>query len=302
MYRDKRNRLCIKNNNSEIALKEDWFGNKKDWIVISYKIEGATKTITSGTHYTGEALPETSKESIAQIEKSGNEKEVQAIAELIERTKVGRIKGEREAITFLESKGIEAGKAEEMTSEIITQGRRMMRKSFSETVSALLKSLTGGNKEDDEEIKKGEEAENEKDDEQLIINLDDEDDGAEADAEEQEEADEAETKEEVDEDESEEDEEKEVAKNSSTVEGATVLKSLDYELSTMRKSMKALRKQNEDLGQAITNLAEMVCKIGEKKFLRNRLCQKACTEIAHYKRVCHKVDRQKRICTECNLF
>lgn len=57
VYRDKRNGLCIKNNNSEIALKEDWFGNKKNWIVTSYKIEGATKTITSGTHYTGGGSP-----------------------------------------------------------------------------------------------------------------------------------------------------------------------------------------------------------------------------------------------------
>ncbi|WP_024469303.1 LPD1 domain-containing protein [Treponema pedis] len=72
VYRDKRNRLCIKNNNTEIALKEDWFGNKKNWIVTSYKIEERAKTITSSSNYTGETLPETSTISVPQLEKKNN--------------------------------------------------------------------------------------------------------------------------------------------------------------------------------------------------------------------------------------
>lgn len=170
-----------------------------------------------------------------------------AIQQLIDLAKRGRINGEKDAMDFLVSKGLSKEKAGEITSEIIKQGRQVMKKSFSDTVSELLKSLTG-KKEDEEDINKGRNKDEDVDDIDLG-NGEDENTG--------------------DEDDENNDEPEEGSDDNSDddqmVDGSELLKSLDYELSEMRKSMKVLRKQNEDLGKAVVDLAQMVYAIGNEK-------------------------------------
>ena len=126
-----------------------------------------------------------------------------------------------------------------------------MKKSFSNAVSDLLKSLTGGNpKDDDEDIKKGNEDGANADDE----NLGDENDGIDLDDE--------------DEDEDDEDEENEddgENNDEDMVDGGEVLKALDASITTLAKSQKATEKRLNDLGEAIVGLAEMVSAIGNQK-------------------------------------
>lgn len=173
-----------------------------------------------------------------------NEEEI--IAQLVELAKNRRINGKDDAIEFLILHGISKEKAGEITSEIINQGGQMMKKSFSNAVSDLLKSLIGGNpKDDDEDIKKVNEDGANADDE----NLDDENDDIDLD------------------DEDEEDEEKEEGENDDEdmVDGGEVLKALDATITTLAKSQKATEKRLNDLGEAIVGLAEMVSAIGNQK-------------------------------------
>ena len=176
-----------------------------------------------------------------------NEKEI--IAQLVELAKNRRINGEDDAIEFLVLHGISKEKAGEITSEIINQGGQMMKKSFSNTVSDLLKSLTGGNpKDNDEDIMKGNEdganADDENLDDENDIDLDDEDE---------------------DEDEDKENEDDGENDDEDMVDGGEMLKALDATISTMAKSQKATEKRLNDLGEAIVGLAEMVSAIGNQK-------------------------------------
>lgn len=185
------------------------------------------------------------------VEKSNDTvDETLAIQQLIDLAKRGRINGEKDAIDFLMSKGLSKEKAGEITSEIIKQGRQVMKKSFSNAVSELLKSLTG-KKEDEEDINKGRDKDEDVDDIDLG-NGEDENTGDEDDAD----GEDTEEPEEEPDDNSDDDQ---------MVDGSKLLKSLDYELSEMRKSMKVLRKQNEDLGKAVVDLAQMVYAIGNEK-------------------------------------
>lgn len=185
------------------------------------------------------------------VEKSNDTvDETLAIQQLIDFAQRGRINGEKDAIDFLMSKGLSKEKAGEITSEIIKQGRQVMKKSFSNAVSELLKSLTG-KKEDEEDINKGRDKDEDVDDIDLG-NGEDENTGDEDDAD----GEDTEEPEEEPDDNSDDDQ---------MVDGSKLLKSLDYELSEMRKSMKVLRKQNEDLGKAVVDLAQMVYAIGNEK-------------------------------------
>ena len=132
-----------------------------------------------------------------------------------------------------------------------------MKKSFSNAVSDLLKSLTGGNQKDDEdEINKGcksvKKADVDEDDIDLDdedIDLDDEDDTDKGDEEKEDEEDKDEAKEE-DED---------------MVDGGEVLKALDATLATLAKSQRATQKRIDDLGEAVVGLAEMISAIGNQQ-------------------------------------
>ena len=167
-----------------------------------------------------------------------NEKEI--IAQLVELAKNRRISGKDDAIEFLILHGISKDKAGEITSEIINQGGKMMKKSFSKTVSDLMKSLTGGNPKDDEEdINKGEGNDPENDDDE--IDLDDSD---------------------VDEEDENEDSDDSDEEDDDMVEGGEVLKALDSDLSSMHKSIMDTNKRIDDLGEAVVGIAEMLAKIG----------------------------------------
>ena len=171
-----------------------------------------------------------------------NEEEI--IAQLVELAKNRRINGKDDAIEFLILHGISKEKAGEITSEIINQGGQMMKKSFSNAVSDLLKSLTGCNpKDNDEDIRKGDEGGTNTDDE----NLDDENDDIDLD---DENLDDGNYGENDDED---------------MVDGGEVLKALDATITTLAKSQKATEKRLNDLGEAIVGIAEMVSAIGNQK-------------------------------------
>lgn len=190
------------------------------------------------------------------VEKSNDTvDETLAIQQLIDFAQRGRINGEKDAIDFLMSKGLSKEKAGEITSEIIKQGRQVMKKSFSNAVSELLKSLTG-QREDEEDINKDRGVKTTDDNGTGDdVNLDNGKDGNTGDEDDADGEDTEEPEEEPD-DNSDDDQ---------NVDGSEVLKALDFELSEMRKSMETLRKQNEDLGNALVNLAQMVYAIGDEK-------------------------------------
>lgn len=215
----------------------------KKSLCAGYNTDSATKT-------GGQALiPEDTGTKTVEVSNThavskSDASEEDVIARLVELAKKGRIDGENDAIDFLLANGISKEKAGEITSEIINQGGQMMKKSFSSAVSDLLKSLTGCNpKDDDKDIKKGNEdganAENENPDDENDVDLDDEDNDEE--------------KEDGDED------------GGDMVDGGEVLKALDASITTLAKSQKDTEKRLDDLGKAIVGLAEMVSAIGNQK-------------------------------------
>nr|DAW67015.1 MAG TPA: crystallin beta/gamma motif-containing protein [Herelleviridae sp.] len=62
------NRIAIESNGYHIGLRQQWNGQKKNWIITAFDKEAAAKTTRSTSDYTGETLPATSKQSIAQSE------------------------------------------------------------------------------------------------------------------------------------------------------------------------------------------------------------------------------------------
>lgn len=219
----------------------------KKSLYAGYNTDSAAKT-------GGETLiPEdVGTKTIDATEKSATKKDEKAvIADLVDLLKKRRIENEKDAIDYLVANGIDKENAGEITSEIINQRGQMMKKSFSNAVSDLLKSLTGCNpKDDDEDIRKGNEDGASADDENLDdgnddINLDDED--------------------EDDDDEDKDDEDGGKNDDEDMVDGGEVLKALDVTISTLAKSQKATEKRLNDLGEAIVGLAEMVSVIGNQK-------------------------------------
>ena len=124
-----------------------------------------------------------------------------------------------------------------------------MKKSFSDSVAKLLKSLVGSNENDDDDIKKNADVGNDdnpagkNDDDDIKKNAgagengegegggnDNDDDGGD-----------------------------------DNMSGEEVLKALDADLSDMRKSIKANQEQIQDLGGAIEGLAQMIYAIGNQQ-------------------------------------
>ncbi len=182
-------------------------------------------------------IPEdTSTNSVNIMNESQFDSVIRDVANLL---KNGEIAGEENAIEYLMSHGVDMETSQAIVCELIFQGAQNMKKSFSSAVSDLYKSLVGaGQNDDDDELNKG---------------GGELEDGDELDFSSDEDSDEDEEENDSDEDEEE------------NVSGAEVLKSLDFELKTMRKSMKAQREQIKDLGEAVETLAKMVCKIGNEK-------------------------------------
>ena len=168
------------------------------------------------------------------------------ISELLTALEGGNVNGETAAELFLRSKGIEKARARVIVREIIKQGGEMMKKSFSGAVGDLLKSLTGAGKDDDDKVEKGEGG--------AVINLDDEpDDENGGDG-----GDNGKKKKKKPDDNGNDDPEGGDDDDDEEIDGTALLKSLDMELASMRKSLKAARRQINDLGNAVVNLAQMV--------------------------------------------
>ena len=170
----------------------------------------------------------------------------EAIAGLIEMLQRGRVNGTQDATDYLTAHGVPKEKTGEIIAEIIDQGGLMMKKSFSDSVASLLKSLVGGSGNGDEDdIKKNEGGANgndpagNNDDDDIEKNKadpgedggngNDDDDGGD------------------------------------DMSGEEVLKAIDADLSDMRKSIEAYQEQIQDLGGAIEGLAQMIYAIGNQQ-------------------------------------
>lgn len=224
---------------------------------------------TDSAEFTGgrALIPEDTGNAGSTAEENGTEDEDVLLEKLADLAVRGRIRGEKDAVDYLVSQGMDKAKAGMLVPEIIKQGRQMMGKSFSDAVAALLKSLSGGNpKDEDEVIEKGGEEGNGNPD----PDPDEEADGTEYSGwTEGEDPDEDEPEEEDSGEEDEEDGEDEGTGGdggkAGNAEGSEVLKALDSELKDLRKSVKDLHRQNGDLGKAVVGLAEMLAAIGNKK-------------------------------------
>ena len=209
----------------------------KKSLCAGYSTDSAT---TTG----GQALiPEdTNTKTIDATEKSQTaEADVhEAIAGLIEMLKRGRVNGKQDAADYLVAHGVDKEKTGEIISEIIDQGGLMMKKSFSDSVAKLLKSLVGSNENDDDDIKKNADVGN---DDNPAGKNDDDDIKKNAGA----------------------GENGEGEGGDDNVSGEEVLKALDADLSDMRKSIKANQEQIQDLGGAIEGLAQMIYAIGNQQ-------------------------------------
>lgn len=170
----------------------------------------------------------------------------EAVAGLVEMLNRGRVTGKQDAADYLVAHGVPKEKTGEIIAEIIDQGGLMMKKSFSDSVASLLKSLVGGSGNGDEyDIKKNvdgggdnDPAGNNDDDDIEKNKADpgegggngnDDDDGGD------------------------------------DMSGEDVLKALDADLSDMRKSIEAYQEQIQDLGGAIEGLAQMIYAIGNQQ-------------------------------------
>jgi len=76
----------------------------------------------------------------------------EAVAGLVEMLNKGRVNGKQDAADYLVAHGVPKEKTREIIAELIDQGGLMIKKSFSDSVASLLKSLVGrsGNGDDDD--------------------------------------------------------------------------------------------------------------------------------------------------------
>ena len=219
----------------------------KKSLCAGYNTDSAT---TTG----GQALiPEdTNTKTIDATEKSQTaEVDVhEAIAGLIEMLKRGRVNGKQDAADYLVAHGVDKEKTGEIISEIIDQGGLMMKKSFSDSVAKLLKSLVGSNENDDDDIKKNADGGN---DDNPAGKNDDDDIKKNAGAGENGEGEDGGNGNDDDDG------------GDDNMSGEEVLKALDADISDMRKSIKANQEQIQDLGGAIEGLAQMIYAIGNQQ-------------------------------------
>lgn len=216
-----------------------------------YETDSAAKTGGSAL------IKEDLENNVTKLNNESVDTEKELIRSLMESIKTGEVDGKEQAERYLTSRGIDMEHSRYIIREIIKQGGQMMKKSFSESVSALLKSLTGGNQKDDEETVNDEDESKKTsvvEDDDVTINLDDED-GEDEDDDEDEETPKKSNGKKSD-DYSEDDE---------VVDGTEVIKSLNDEIIAVRKSLKAVTKTQDDIGKAIVMLAQMFEAVGGEK-------------------------------------
>ena len=222
----------------------------KKSLCAGYSTDSAT---TTG----GQALiPEdTNTKTIDATEKAQTpETNIQeAVAGLIEMLKRGRVNGTQDAADYLVAHGVAKEKTREIISEIIDQGGLMMKKSFSDSVAKLLKSLVGSNENDDDDIKKNAAGANTED----AAGKNDEDDIKKNKADTGEDGNGAGG--------GNDDDDGSNEGGGDEVSGEQVLKALDAEITAMHKSIQAHQEQIQDLGGAIEGLAQMIYAIGNQQ-------------------------------------
>jgi len=175
-----------------------------------------------------------------------------AIDELLRLAKDERVNGKDDAVAFLMSKGIEKENAEEIASEIINEGGEMMKKSFSEQVSAILKSLGGGGNNNGNEgsdnggeggyFSKSDEGSNDE-------SKDDDGEGGEG-------GDDGSA-------ESKDDDDINFDDDDDDGDGSAVIKALAKELQSLKKSIKELHEENVDLGNSMLGIANIVKSVAD---------------------------------------
>lgn len=203
-----------------------------------------------------------------ETEKSQNNDSMEKdlIQSLMMALQSGEVTGEEDAIGFLIDRGMEEENARTVVREIINQGGSRMKKSFSESVSSILKSLTGGKDKEEDEIMKGEENSLFDDEE---IDLDDEDlgDPSDEDSDDEDDMD--------DEDEETEKSCKKSLDEEDFVDGTELLKSLSDEIATTRKSNAELQAQVEDLGKAVVEMSKALASMGREELPRRSTMSKS---------------------------
>lgn len=171
----------------------------------------------------------------------------EAVAGLVEMLNRGRVTGKQDAADYLVAHGVPKEKTGEIIAELIDQGGLMMKKSFSDSVANLLKSLVGGSGNGDEDdIKKnvdggdGNDPAGNNDDDDIEKNKADPGEGGEGEGN----GDDG---------------------DGDDVSGEEVLKAIDADLTAMHKSIQAYQEQIQDLGGAIEGLAQMIYAIGNQQ-------------------------------------
>lgn len=187
----------------------------------------------------GNALVKEDVESrTADTGDTGNEgAEKETLRALLAALRTGEVKGRKQAERFLIENGFDGKQSRIAVREIIDYGGLKMGKSVSETLKAMMKSLSGKSDDDsekDNKPKQGEEGvgedgnidpENKGDDDDAPANDDDDD----------------------------------------VVDGTAFMKALVEENEALRKSIDGLEKQIADMGEGMVMLGEMVSAIGGQK-------------------------------------
>lgn len=195
-----------------------------------YGTDSATKT-------DGNALILEDVEKNTLVATESGEKET--LRALLAALQTGEINGERQAEIFLENNGFTAEQSRAAVREIIKEGGLAMKKSVSETLKEMMKSLTGkcgDDSEKDNALKNG--AAGGGEDDNNDINLDDNGD--------------KEEKEKGDDDDE-------------VVDGTELMKSLAEENGALHKSIGEMQKQIADMSEGMLSLGEMVMAIGGQK-------------------------------------
>lgn len=188
----------------------------------------------------GNALVKEDVESkAADTGDTGNEgAEKETLRALLAALRTGEIKGRKQAESFLIENGFDGKQSRITVREIIDYGGLKMGKSVSESLKAMMKSLSGKSDDDSEKDKPKQGEKGVGENENINPEGKDNDNGDNASA---------------DEDDDE------------VVDGTPFMKALVAENEALRKSIDGLEKQIADMGEGVVMLGEMVSALGGQK-------------------------------------
>lgn len=235
-------------------------------LCAGYVTDSAAKTGGSAL------IKEDLEKNVTTVNQNNEDEEKEIIHSLISALQNGEVEGKEQAESYLTSRGIDKEHSRIIVREIIDQGGQMMKKSFSESVANLLKSLTGESQKDDDENVKSENEGKEPfviEDDDVTINLDDE--GSEGTEEGNEDGEEKTEKSNCKKSEGKPEDDDEV------VDGTELIKSLNDELIAVRKSLKEVTNTQEDIGKAVVMLAQMFDAVAGEKMPARSVLNKSFT-------------------------